>query len=729
MLLNRGIVYKLITVITSICLVVTSFNINAFAEGVSSTTQYYSTSPYQQAEIVLEDGVKYLVSQTNVDGDSFYKSLDETDYEIKVFTVLKESAERDKYSEWELRDKKYLVVKEKPLNPPEGTSEEETIVLWDDYVSDPLSYGKLGKAKLLDMYDNRAFQSVVEDKYEFIKYTGRLRQTIENEEREVLYTKLTKVWDYTEYDFPYDPPRYNTYTKTVDGVSESYEEEIFEHRKPKDDAEAAKYGIKPEWTPSRPWMADTSDEAYWFNDPCVTNVKLGDLMGELDKDGANRWEVPFVFTLCTLAYIGAHNFAYWDVDASNFKDPGYHSIDNYYLSDLQLQKILNAYNYKFDWHFTYEPWSEYENFLNLFHVEEWEKMEDLAPIEVRYEDMEKYSFLVEKAEIGVEVPEVPDTIGTEAYIEKIPQNAPKSISNIFTFVDYIYEDVNPEEDGDYGRQICTGRDRYINGAAWYRFMQQMCHNEFKWNEFEQLLNNYTGNEKAVELFNELKEAYSVSSTGPVLVATNEVEDAFGRTLPHLYVRLGKELETENAEMPATWMTSSSAFAGWEEYTGPVMEPNEFIKMVAEYAMEQYHTRSEWVLPSVCIAQACLETGYGKSKRMMNSHAIFGIKATSAWVDKAKYGGLVYNSKTKECYDGSTYTNISATFRAYNSFSDSISDYYDLICGASRYSGAVNNSDPKSAITAIKNGGYATLPTYVNSISKIIQMYNLTQYDK
>ena len=108
--------------------------------------------------------------------------------------------------------------------------------------------------------------------------------------------------------------------------------------------------------------------------------------------------------------------------------------------------------------------------------------------------------------------------------------------------------------------------------------------------------------------------------------------------------------------------------------------------------------------------------------MMKANAIFGIKATSNWK------GKVYNANTKECYDGINYTNINACFRAYNSLQESISDYFDLICGLSRYAGAIHTSSPRDCITAIKNGGYATSPTYIDTIMSIINSNNLTKYD-
>lgn len=127
--------------------------------------------------------------------------------------------------------------------------------------------------------------------------------------------------------------------------------------------------------------------------------------------------------------------------------------------------------------------------------------------------------------------------------------------------------------------------------------------------------------------------------------------------------------------------------------------------------------------SVVIAQAICETGWGQSSIMMKANAIFGIKATKSWK------GKVYNAKTQECYDGKTYTDITACFRAYDSLAESVSDYFDLITKSSRYRKACVAESPRECIQAIKDGGYATSPTYVQTIMSIINSNNLTEYDK
>lgn len=154
----------------------------------------------------------------------------------------------------------------------------------------------------------------------------------------------------------------------------------------------------------------------------------------------------------------------------------------------------------------------------------------------------------------------------------------------------------------------------------------------------------------------------------------------------------------------------------------------FIEKVAPFAQNEYK-KGKKILPSVCIAQCCCESGYGTTEKMLNANAMLGVKVGknkvhfgNAWHDKA------YSTKTKECYDSKTYTEITDFFRAYDSIEDCITDYYDMLCSCSRYRAAVGETDYVKAITAIRNGGYATSPTYISTITSIIQKNNLTKYD-
>lgn len=145
-----------------------------------------------------------------------------------------------------------------------------------------------------------------------------------------------------------------------------------------------------------------------------------------------------------------------------------------------------------------------------------------------------------------------------------------------------------------------------------------------------------------------------------------------------------------------------------------MTKNDFIKSIATNAKQVCSERGYgYAQYATCIAQACCESGYGKSSLMDKAKAYFGIKATKAWLNK---GGKIYNAKTKECYDGKTYTTITDSFRAYDSLADSVRDYFDLLSNK-RYSASLKASTVKECITIIKNGGYATSPTYIDTIMK------------
>lgn len=157
---------------------------------------------------------------------------------------------------------------------------------------------------------------------------------------------------------------------------------------------------------------------------------------------------------------------------------------------------------------------------------------------------------------------------------------------------------------------------------------------------------------------------------------------------------------------------------------------DFINTMAPIAQEQAKKHDNKLFPSVCIAQACCESAYGTSPKMKRANAVYGIKVGK---NKVHFGtawkGQAYSTKTKECYDGSTYVSITDFFRAYDNVSDSTEDYMDMLCSCSRYKNALSQQTPLDSITGIKNGGYATSPTYISTISNIIKKYNLTVYDQ
>ena len=150
------------------------------------------------------------------------------------------------------------------------------------------------------------------------------------------------------------------------------------------------------------------------------------------------------------------------------------------------------------------------------------------------------------------------------------------------------------------------------------------------------------------------------------------------------------------------------------------EQKAFIERVG--ALAAADMQKSGVLASLTIAQAILESGWGKSGLTVKANALFGIKAGTSWK------GRVYSAKTQECYDGVNFTTVTALFRAYGSWEESVADHSALLTGAARYKAVIGERDYKTACRAIKAAGYATDPQYADKLIRLIESYGLTAYD-
>ena len=146
-------------------------------------------------------------------------------------------------------------------------------------------------------------------------------------------------------------------------------------------------------------------------------------------------------------------------------------------------------------------------------------------------------------------------------------------------------------------------------------------------------------------------------------------------------------------------------------------------------------KTSGVLASVSLAQFILESGYGKSELAQNANNVFGMKKSlsgNTWSGSSWDGKSVYAKETKE-WDGSKYITITADFRKYDCVEKSIADHSAYLLGAKngsklRYDGLKNCTNYRKAVQIIKDGGYATSPTYVENICGIIEKWKLTQFD-
>ena len=153
---------------------------------------------------------------------------------------------------------------------------------------------------------------------------------------------------------------------------------------------------------------------------------------------------------------------------------------------------------------------------------------------------------------------------------------------------------------------------------------------------------------------------------------------------------------------------------------------EFINMLAPIAQKAFNNIGK-ILPSVCIAMAIVESNCGQSNIMKKNNALLGQKVGTGKTAKKYWSGKFFVSRTKEEYTVGTHTIIKSAFRAYDSVEQCVFNYYELL-NTSLYKKVVGNVDYKTQMQQIKDCGYMTSSTEVNSVISIIEKYNLTIYD-
>ena len=152
-----------------------------------------------------------------------------------------------------------------------------------------------------------------------------------------------------------------------------------------------------------------------------------------------------------------------------------------------------------------------------------------------------------------------------------------------------------------------------------------------------------------------------------------------------------------------------------------MTNSEFIKQIAKYVKKYAYVYGIEV-HSPIIAQAILESGWGKSTLASKYHNYFGLKCGSNWKGKS------VNMITREEYKVGAMTSIRDNFRVYDSMEDGVKGYFDFI-NTSRYSNLKGVKSPEEYALRIKFDGYATSSKYVDNIMRVIHDNKLTRFDR
>ncbi len=148
---------------------------------------------------------------------------------------------------------------------------------------------------------------------------------------------------------------------------------------------------------------------------------------------------------------------------------------------------------------------------------------------------------------------------------------------------------------------------------------------------------------------------------------------------------------------------------------------DFIQRIAACAFQDMQISG--IFASVTIVQAILESGWGTSELATCANALFGIKADKRW------SGPRYAIQTKEWFDGDPPVVITDHFRAYDSWTDSIRDHSLFLTTSARYGAVIHAGSYKTACTELQRAGYSTDPEYAAKLIRLIEQYQLAQYDK
>lgn len=149
----------------------------------------------------------------------------------------------------------------------------------------------------------------------------------------------------------------------------------------------------------------------------------------------------------------------------------------------------------------------------------------------------------------------------------------------------------------------------------------------------------------------------------------------------------------------------------------------FIKEIGPIAKEV--DREFELLPSITIAQACLESDYGQSSLSQKYNNLFGVKGTNPNTSAVL--------TTKEYVKGK-WVVVKARFQIYDSYEASIRAHARLFqkgttWNKQQYKHVLTAKDYRKQAHALVQDGYATDPNYADKLIKLIEQYHLDRFDK
>ncbi len=157
---------------------------------------------------------------------------------------------------------------------------------------------------------------------------------------------------------------------------------------------------------------------------------------------------------------------------------------------------------------------------------------------------------------------------------------------------------------------------------------------------------------------------------------------------------------------------------------PIQSAEEFVRRLHPLAVQA--ARELGVEPKVILAQAALESGWGRSviknSNGDNSFNLFNIKADKAWQGKQA-------QVTTLEFDQGIPKKVNAGFRSYESFEASFRDYVDFMKSNPRYGDALKKAgNAEQYMHELQRAGYATDPKYADKVMSIYQGNTMAEFE-
>ena len=161
-----------------------------------------------------------------------------------------------------------------------------------------------------------------------------------------------------------------------------------------------------------------------------------------------------------------------------------------------------------------------------------------------------------------------------------------------------------------------------------------------------------------------------------------------------------------------------------DHSRPIHSAEDFVRQLHPYAEQA--AKELGVEPKVLLAQAALETGWGRSliknSDGSNSFNLFNIKADKSWQGKqAQVSTLEFEQGIAK--------KVNAGFRSYASFQESFQDYVDFIKNNPRYGDALKQAgNGERYLHELQRAGYATDPNYANKVMSIYHGNTMAEFE-